>query len=428
MASEQSMHASRDPQGQSNGAPARPDTAAEPVVRAARGRDRRTGIVLVSAVACLSLGAASGAWGWARWTASKLDGEWRQAREAGDWERAVAVARRLAAFRSEDGDFWLDLADCARELDDPELAAIALGHVPEDDPRHLNALLLQADLLFGELDRPLEAAAVWRRVLEMDPLNATAFQRLIYFYAMTVQRAELVRTIRLAMERHREPPEAYTYLVLSDRLQFSDALFRIRRWRKQTPDSEILEVADAYFSSRQRGRTAEGAEIPEVREGSVHPAMQQCLRKYPKNLEVLAYHAEQARLRGDHDALRRILLEAPPQAERDARFWRFRGWLLRVTDRLPDAEAAYREALRRNAYDWRARLELAAILRLLGKPQEAAEQSRIALLGKKLERRLLELPNAAALDGTIVADLYAYAKRVGDEQVVRALEHRGVRL
>ncbi|RMG34297.1 MAG: hypothetical protein D6725_14525 [Planctomycetota bacterium] len=396
-----------------------PDSARRPLHRT---------VTLALAAAALLAGTAVGTRGWAKWKASQLDRQWRSALDERDWQRAAAVARRLAVFRTADGDFWLDLADCARELDDAELAAIALGHVPEDDPRHLNALLLQADLLFGELDRPLEAAAVWKRMLQLDPLNATAFQRLIYFYAMTVQRAELVETIRLAMERHREPPEAYTYLVLSDRLQFSDALFRIRRWRKQTPGSEILEVADAYFASQQRRPAANGTEIPEVREGSVHPAMQQCLRKYPKNLEVLAYHAEQARLRGDHDALRRILLEAPPEAERDARFWRFRGWLLRLADRLPDAEAAYRQALNRNAYDWRARLELAAILRLSGKTGEAAEQSRIALLGKTLERRLLELPNAAALDGPIVARLYEYARQLGDRQVVRALEYRGVRL
>lgn len=396
---------------------------------AAKGRRRRQfGAVVALAVVSFFSGATGGAFGWAAWTSLQLERQWQQARAAGQWEQAVAVGRRLAAFRRDDADFWLDLADCARELDDPELAAMALGRVPEHDHRHVNSLLLQADLLFGELDRPLDAAVVWRRVLQADPQNATAFQRLIYFYAMTVQRNELVRTIRLAMDRHREPPEAYTYLVLSERLQFSDALYRIRRWRRLAPDSEVLEVAEAYFAAQQRRDGPKGTEIPEVRAGAVHPAMQRCLEKYPKNLEVLAYHAEQARLRGDAEAIREILLRTPPEAEQSARFWRFRGWWLRVRDRVPEAEAAYREALKRNAYDWRARLELASILRVLGKRDEAARQSEIALLGKTLERRLLELPNAAALDGPIVAQLYRYARELGDAQVVRALEYRGVRL
>ena len=83
-----------------------------------------------------------------------------------------------------------------------------------------------------------------------------------------------------------------------------------------------------------------------------------------------------------------------------------------------------RTALELHPVDWRSRLLLAAVLRRLGRPEEAAEASRIALLGKELHRELLELPNAVSWDEEVGARMYQYIEQSGAELARTSLKRR----
>jgi tetratricopeptide (TPR) repeat protein len=64
-------------------------------------------------------------------------------------------------------------------------AAETMGLLPDGDPLTLIALGDRADLLFGDLQDPREAAQVCERILRIDPANGEAHRRLCFFYAPT---------------------------------------------------------------------------------------------------------------------------------------------------------------------------------------------------------------------------------------------------
>lgn len=343
---------------------------------------------------------------------------------ASDWKSLHRCALAWTECSPENGDAWLALAEAQRRLGDLELTARSLEQVPSDDPRKLTTLAMLAELQFMGLNRPLEAVETWRTMLETDPDADVARQRIIYFLAMTLQRSALREQIYIAMERHTEPREAYTYLLLANALNFSDGLPKLTEWRESAPHDETLRIAHAFYSAKAtrnaRRVIAETRSDPEE-EVSL---MDECLEEYPQHLEVLAFHIERAIEAGDPMRVEELLAGVPDEAARDGRFWRYRGWLDSIMGNLADSETAYRQAIKLSPYDWRARHELAGVLRRLNRAEEAAPLAEIATFGKRLEQRLFELENPSMVSGELLEVIRGYAEAVGDQRVVDALEYR----
>ena len=232
----------------------------------------------------------------------------------------------------------------------------------------------------------LKPEATCKRMLRIKPRAGRAHQRLIYFYAMTLQRTKMVRQIREAIRLGCEPKEAYVYLVLTSALDFSDGFYRTTAWLQGSPNDESLQVARAYYLSKLDKHRA----APVFPDLTTRPEddikTPECLQAHPHHSEVLAFHLQQEITTGKQERVARLLGQAPVSAETDARFWRFRGWLLAGQDRLEEAEEAFNEALRLNPYEWRTRHELAALMRRRGRLKEGATMSELAIKGKTIER------------------------------------------
>ena len=74
-----------------------------------------------------------------------------------------------------------------------------LYFLPDDDPRTPAALLELSHLQFGALNEPIAAAETCKRILRLQPENAEAHRRLIFYYAMSRQRSPLVAEARRAI-------------------------------------------------------------------------------------------------------------------------------------------------------------------------------------------------------------------------------------
>jgi tetratricopeptide (TPR) repeat protein len=340
-----------------------------------------------------------------------------------DWNKLEALADRWVQWDPANGDGWVYLAEAAAQMGQVERAVEALGRVSNSYSGALEALALRGEMQFGDLNRPYDAVATWKRMLEINRRADVARQRLIYFYSMTFQRSAMLAEIRTAMELECEPPEAYAYFVLANELNFTDGMSVVSKWRDHYPDDETLEVAHAIYVAKY----AASGGLPifgqsTVASGDLTP-IDACLKKYPANLEVLAFHLEYAIYDGNEPRVLELLQQCPAAAENDPRFWRYRAWYLASQEQFEEAEKALRKSLELFPADWQTWLLLGNVLRRLGRP-EAAEAADVALMGKQLKRELFELPNARSLNKQLGEQVYRYLKRTGPDWVWQSLERR----
>jgi tetratricopeptide (TPR) repeat protein len=348
----------------------------------------------------------------------------RKLTETEDWGQLETTARQWTEWEPGSGDPWLYLAEAVRQQGDLEATNRHLAQIPDSYPRVQAALELQGDLLFSELNRPLEAHAVWQRMVRLDPNSSAAYQRLTYYYALTQQRERLLDTIQQALAHGADRPEFYVYWMLADALQFSDGMFQTTKWLQGAPEDEALQVAQAFYYAKR----SETGSIPLFGTRAIDTGrtarMAEFLDRYPQNLRVLSFFIEKAIHEGDADRVAELLEAPPPAAERDNRFWRYRAWYLASTDSLDDAEAAARQSLALYPPGWRTWLELSHILRRNQQTSESEQAAETARIGKELERKLLTLPNAADVDESTAREMLAFARRAGDREFVGALSRR----
>jgi tetratricopeptide (TPR) repeat protein len=198
----------------------------------------------------------------------------------------------------------------------------------------------------------------------------------------------------------------------------------LRKWRGGEAEDETLEVAEAVYVARfSPVRTIAMFGTPSIAPGDP-TLVNECLTRYPTNLEVLAFHLDVAIYEGRTERVLQLLQQSPEAAEQDPRFWRYRGWYLAAQQRFAEAEESLRRGLEQHPMDWRSRFQLAGVLRQLGRTEEASREGKIAAIGKELHKSLFERPNARDLDEDLVDRVHNYLSQTGPEWVQRAFEAR----
>lgn len=388
----------------------------------------RGGIQRIFRILCVSLILAGGlvpAWNWydTRKTAA-LAAACRAAILEEQWDAAQSLAEQWVSRSPQDGQAWLSLADVAKHRGDLAATAECLGRIPTTDESYLNTQMLRGDLLLDGLKRPDEAVAVWKAMLAVSPQANVAYQRLLYVYSMTLQRELLVKQIRVAMQNHAEPPEAYGYILTAPNLVFTDGYVKVGQWLQSNPDDETLKVAQAVFAARtnpSKGMKMFGKNAVEMGDAS---RVMECLKEYPDNLELRAFVIEKAIGDADMAALGLALQKLPTAAENDSRFWRYIGTFRDSQRRPQEAAEAFQQSVKLHPLDWKSHHELGAIERVLGHAELAAKHAELGARGKQLEREFMELPNATQADSVLLEKLLSFAKDCGDPDVVNGLTYR----
>lgn len=416
--------------------PSRPRPAADgrrhgpraPVSAGARWTPARLAIVGVLAVAAAGL-IVRGVVSWNEARAERLATACRAAHRAENYAAEEKLAREWVGALPGAAEPLFFLAQAQLGLGKQREAAETMGRLPDGDPLTLTALGDRADLLFGDLQDPREAALTCERILRVDPANGEAHRRLCFFYAATLQREKLAAQARRAIDLGCETPEAYVYVVGSDWLTLSNTLAVNSHWLKASPEDELFLVAAARGFVSNSGLEDEVA-APEESEGGERKVpehdrrLRELLDRFPGNLELLAYFLQKATTRGDIDEVTTLLGQAPPEAEADNRFWRFKGWVHDQSDQPAEAEAAYRRALEIDAYDFAAQHQLAGALRKEGKLDEAADFARLAAVGRSLRKTILEQPDVRTIPPAVLGEMGRYAEGCGDRDVAGRISAR----
>ena len=103
---------------------------------------------------------------------------------------------------------------------------------------------------------------------------------------------------------------------------------------------------------------------------------------------------------------------------------RQRGWLKFQQEEFEHCKTLLEDSLRINPLDWHAWHELAACRRRLGDLAGSTDASQIALDGKELRKKLLQMSDAAAIQPDTLAEIAKYAKACGDQQTANAIFRR----
>ena len=360
----------------------------------------------------------------------------RLAAEAGHWAVLGETAARWHRLNPKNVESILYLADAAERREAPSSAVDYLGLVPLDDKRAAAAIERRMKLLFEPLNKPRAAARECERLLELDPANNIARQRLVFFLAMTFQRVELIRRVREGFARGSFDRQDCVYLFLASDLRFSNGPQVCGRWSLSDPNDELFVVARAMqFSSGLNGGIP--SDRPEVVERlraerlRRDATLAELLERYPRNMEVLAFHLQRAATDGDVEQMSELMSQAPESAELDFRFWRFKGWLHTLRDELDAADRAFDAALALHPIDWTTRHQRVSVWRRLGRSgrpgqtDDVEQQQKLAKQGRELYRRLLTVKDAGAVDGPLLREMSEYAAGCGDLSFAEALARVG---
>jgi tetratricopeptide (TPR) repeat protein len=361
----------------------------------------------------------------------QLEAACRQALRAKNWEQLATLAARYSDWQSQQAAPWMYRAQAAHELGQIAESADYLDRLPDHDRRTPAALLERATLLFGPLNRPLDAEQTCLRALRLNPSLVDAHRRLIYFYAFTLQRQKMVAQIRKAIEYECDLPETYIYLLSQDWLSFGNAYQENTRWMQSDRDSELFLVARAIYRVTTQGLDEkpdnDTVVVEDDTEGLPYhrKVLQGYFEKFPQNLELLVFYLRQASNDGDQEQVSQLLAQAPAAAAQDNRFWRYQGWLHQARGELAEAEESYRTALKLNPYDHISPHQLAAVLRRRqAAKEEIDELERRYQEGSKLRREILALPDVTKAPPTLLTRIAEHAVACGESQTAEQLRRR----
>jgi hypothetical protein len=382
-------------------------------------------IILVSAVVGSAMWAAPRVWHW--YHTRHFREQCQAARKSRDWHTLRLCAGDWAAWDSAAGQAWWYGAEAAQELENLEDVVLCLGNVPPSDPNSLIASVEKANLEWTALNRPLEALATSNRIIGRDPRVTEIQSRVISFYAMTLQRAAMLKAIRSAMDAGAEPKEAYTYLVLADLLMFVNGASLNSRWLSSAPDEMRFKIGLAVNTSQEFAYnadltgTADASEMDREASRQIEWFLDSAPHD-PVLLTFLMYRAYQA---SDVDRVGELLNQVDQTAIDDHMVWVYRAYYHRAFDEFAAAEDAICEALRLHPLSPLAHHEYASLLRTMQRaPAEVEKEQRLAAAGRALRTQVLRLPSALDITAEMFESLARYAEQCADEQVAAAVAHR----
>ena len=344
-------------------------------------------------------------------------------RKESQWEELAKVSERWSKLEPQKAEPWLFRAEAAENTKDWVNLVQYLDRIPRSDRRAVGALVRKAAAEFEYLNRPWDGVKTCDEVLGLDSRVLLAHKQTIFFHAMTLQRAEMVRRIRRAIRVRRESPGAYAYLVSASWL-YSGSIYRQNtRWLEADPDSETFLVARALhvYTTEVKTDLERAGEFEDI------PAEEEMLRRYPQNLELVAYFLNQSITNGDFERVL-SLLEMIPQnrADLDARFWRARAWCEDTLGQFELAERSLRRAFALDPYWWKIHYQMQDLLRRLGRFEESVQFSKIHKLSWELSVEIMTLNRKMdELDGEqFCRSLLKLVELIGDDEVGSALRER----
>lgn len=343
--------------------------------------------------------------------------ECTQLADAEKWEDLKRVASRWVAESEMPDEALIFLSEAHLQSGDPKGAVDYLLDVPARSSRSYAALITASDLQFGPAGDPLGGVETLLLMAQQKPSSVTTRQRLIFFYAVTLQREKMLDAIYEAMEFGSEPLDCYAYLLIADHLSFTNGFKKNSEWLEADPDAELFQVARMVQLIRNVA-VAENATV-RAQLDTYLAAFGKLREKYPKNPALLESAIERAIDDFDIETVEKLVAELPDSVS-DSVLLRHTAWLRFQQGEYEKALELLETSLRVFALDWHTWHELAACRRRLGDTAGAGEAATIALVGKALRKEVMQLDATTEISPDLLSRIADYAKQCGDWRVETA--------
>jgi tetratricopeptide (TPR) repeat protein len=378
-----------------------------------------------SGIVVLILLLVGGNWLAGRWRLAEFPGQCNQAVTAEDWERLEELSRDWIEREPQSGVAWFWLGKSQHARQNYTEAFESFSHVPLTGPRGIEAATLRLEIQFHVLHQPLSALKIADEILQIEPNNFDARRNRVYFYAMTMQRAELMAEIRQLIRVGGDLPEHYLYLINVDDLWFIDGAEIVQRWRDQAPESQLLKVSHLIQKAkRARGNTLD-ATGPAAAQAYTDVLAELDLldeecRKFTSYLEFRMLNASDD---GDVAEMGRWLSLVTDSMATDPVFWYYKGWYASRQARIDEAEESYREALRLHPLSRKARHDWSQLLRNQGDTSQAGRVAALAAQGTSIVLEVRRLPHFREAPPQMLRAIAAWATDCSDFEVAQGI-HR----
>lgn len=352
---------------------------------------------------------------------TKSDDEFRnlckELRENESWPKLVECASEWSKTTEIPDEAILFLAEAEFELGSPVRAIEYLLSVPEESSRCFPALIAACDLQFGELNRPMDGVATLERMIKKTPSSISSRQRLIFFYAMTLQREKMLDAIFDAIRAKAEPPDGYAYLMIAEELSFSNGFTKNSEWLKSDPDSELFSVARTV----QLLNGLESSDSPQNNQALIRcrETYQGLLKQYPQNSTLLEAEISRAAAEFDLAKVQELINQATDP--KTSVILRWQGWVSFQNDEFQQSLAALKQSLEAFPLDWEAWHQLSACKRRLGDTEGASSAAQIAIVGKAIRKTVLQLENVSAISPETLKSMASYTASCGMDEVSLAI-------
>ena len=346
--------------------------------------------------------------------------------QSGYDEQVVPAVLDLVDLTAPDREFVVAGIQSAKALRNASATSRLIRELDVSAPENSVWYEDLVELSFGPLGDPHAGAEVCRQLMQVNSANSLAQQRLLFYYAMTLNHPRLLELVQNSADAGSAQPEALVYYFLSDSLRLTNAAPTCQTWLGSQPDDEHLRVALAIHMARN----LDGS-VPSVseEEAALRRRYQQesrdliasLLKRHPQNQALLAYGLDSAIERSNAGTVVELLQRAPDSCDADNRFWRSRGWLAARNSDWEDALSAYDRALDLYPVDWRTRYYRAETLRQLERLDEAEAEYELSREGRALQRELIQQPTVRDIDHTLMTRLLDHMTRCGLEQLAAGL-------
>lgn len=348
------------------------------------------------------------------------------ARKSGNWNQLEQQATQLRLLQPSNGQPLLLLAESAEMQGQIQKATDLLGQFPEGDVRAPLVLAQKANLEWGPLNQPLKALKTSEELIRLRPRTTASHGRIISFYAMTLQRPELLAAIRRAIEMDAEPREAYAYLMMADALTFSNAIDLNSHWLSSDPNSSFFQITVAVMTANSLSGRAATLLTPQNEEASrqARQTVEELQRQHPSNPILLGFLLEKCIQDGDVSRTEELLRQVTTEDSNDHLLWSQRGWYHTLRGEFEAAETSFKTAISLHPMSWHARRNYVTLLRRQQKLEEVEKLTSLVATALEIRVELLKLPNAREIPEELLKRIADYADSCGDTLIRDALQKR----
>jgi len=373
-------------------------------------------------IGCLGLGVVAYQW-YKQREAGRLESECLVANQIQDWQGLEQLAVQWSLLQPTRFEPFLMAAHAAEQQGEKVRTAGYLLEMPSDAP--VSALLKLSYILYEDLNDPLGSIRTCNEILERDPKNSEAHERLLFFWTMTRNTTKIKTEATRGIRDGSATITTYAYLFGAEKLRFGDALETNRRWLESAPQEELFLVPTvlshiSLLSRVEPGSPTEEAEQTESR-NKIDGDLKKLSTDFPNNIEVVVARLEREMDRGDDEAVDILLKKPVGNFEKDNRYWRAKAWLHSAHMEYQQAKECCDQAIRIEPLDWQAYLARSTVFRLLGKLPEVEKDSKIGYLGSELTKQLNSSTKVFSLERTFYERLAAFAESCDQPNIASSI-------